>query len=741
MKKVCDRSCQMTCSISEQVSFRQGVGKMKVIIAEKHDQGMTLASIFQTKKRDGYIEILPNELFPKGAYMTWAVGHLFELASPEKYEASWKRWTIDTLPIIPTRFQYEVDRKKAKQFTVIKQLLHKQEVTEIIHAGDAGREGELIVRNIIYMSGVKKPIKRLWISSLTPKAIEQGFRQLLDEKQTRPLYEEAYARACADWLVGMNASRVYTILLKQKGMNDVFSVGRVQTPTLALIVRREKEIEQFRPESFWEVVATFDVNGKRYEGKWWHENETRTYDEQLAKKVCTFCKQKQVEVVEVTCERKTFLPPLLFNLSTLQATANKRFKYSPQKTLDILQKLYQKGYVSYPRSDSQYVTKGEAETFPHILKQLSQKEEYAPYFPLVHESILHNKRYVNEKKVTDHYAIIPTEQVPNLTKLSQDERNIYDLVVRRLIAAHSEEAIFDYTTIVTVVDGRARFISKGKKQIQAGWRDVLMSQDDDVQLLPNVQSGEKGTVYDVFVKEGKTQPPKRYTEGELITLMKTAGKFLDDEQLEKVLAKTEGLGTEATRASIITTLKQRHYIEIKNNQVYVTDKGKVLIEAIGPHILASPEMTAKWEQRLSEIGEEKASATAFMEQVKKLATKIVTDAVHMAHRWSFEGLDIASIQRKKKATRGTIVGACKLCGGSVVDKGSFYGCINYAKTKCPFTISKKILGKSISQTNVKKLLAEGKTNVIKGFKKGESTFDAALIWDEKEKRMLFLFEK
>lgn len=363
---------------------------MKVIIAEKPDQGKTLASIFQTKKREGYIEILPNEMFPKGAYMTWAVGHLFELAPPETYEASWKRWTLDTLPIIPDRFQYEIDRKKAKQFAIIKQLLRKPEVIEIIHAGDAGREGELIIRNIIYMSGVKKPIKRLWISSLTPKAIEQGFRQLLDEKQTRPLYEEAYARTCADWLVGINASRVYTILLKQKGMNDVFSVGRVQTPTLALIVRREKEIEQFRSEPFWEVVATFDVDGKRYEGKWWHENETRTYDRELAEKVSAFCRQKQVEVAEVTCERKTFLPPLLFNLSTLQAAANKRFKYSPQKTLDILQKLYQKGYVSYPRSDSQYVTKGEAETFPHILKQLSQKEEYAPYFPLVHESILHN---------------------------------------------------------------------------------------------------------------------------------------------------------------------------------------------------------------------------------------------------------------------------------------------------------------------------------------------------------------
>jgi DNA topoisomerase III len=716
---------------------------MKVIIAEKPDQGVTLASPFPSKKHQGYIEILPNELFPNGAYMTWAVGHLFQLAPPEHYRSEWKQWTIEMLPIIPEQFQYEIEKSKAKQFKIIKELLKKPEVTEIIHAGDAGREGELIIRNIIKMSGVKKPMKRLWISSLTPKAIYEGFKKLLDETETRNLYYEAYARACADWLVGMNASRIYSILLKKKGINDVFSAGRVQTPTLALIVKREKEIENFKSEPFWEVLATFHIDGKQYEGKWVKDHESRLKDKELAKKIAEFCQNKEAEVKEVKTERKEFQPPLLFNLSSLQATANKLYQFSPKKTLDVLQSLYQKGIVSYPRSDSNYVTRGEAETFPDILQKVSRLPEYKDLFPIPNPSIIHNKRYVNEKKVTDHYAIIPTEQVTDPNKLSNDERKIYDLVVRRLIAAHYEQAIFDYTTMITLVDQRAEFVSKGKQQIQEGWRKVIFHRDDeeDAVLLPEIREGEKGRVVHVKVKEGKTQPPKRYTEGQLITLMKTAGKFLDNEELEKVLMKTEGLGTEATRAGIITMLKERKYIEVKKNQVYATDKGKVLIEAIGDKILASPEMTAKWEQRLNEIGEGKASAASFMEQVKKLSEKIIEDAIEMSETWDFAGFHIESIQRTKaKSMVGKPIGICKLCGGTVIDKGEFYGCANYAKTKCNFTISKKILGKKISQTNVKKLLQHGKTDLIKGFKKGDKTFDAYLVWEEKEQKITFSFK-
>jgi DNA topoisomerase-3 len=531
---------------------------MKVIIAEKPDQGTTLASPFKSKKHQGYIEIFPNELFSKGAYVTWAVGHLCQLIAPEKYKPEWKKWSIHSLPIIPEKFKYEVERSKYKQYQVVKSLLTKKEVSEIIHAGDAGREGELIVRNIVHLIGVKKPMKRLWISSLTKKSIYSGFEKLLSEEATRNLFYEAYTRACADWVVGMNASRVYSILLQEKGMSDVFSAGRVQTPTLALIVKREVEIESFKSEAFWEVLTAFNINGKKYEGKWQKDQETRLQEEELAKKIAAFCQNKPASIKEMQTDRKEYQPPYLFNLSSLQATANKRYKFSPKKTLDILQQLYQKGIVSYPRSDSSFVTEGEADTFPDILNKVSQLEPYKDLFPLPIQSIKQNKRYVNEKKVTDHYAIIPTEQVTDPARLSGDEQKMYDLVIRQLLAAHYEKAIYDYTTITTLVDNRAEFISKGKQQIQEGWRKVIFQDDQDKEtILPLVEQGETGVVTSSKVKEGKTQPPKRYTEGQLITLMKTAGKHLEDSDLEKVLMKTEGLGTEATRAGIITMLKDR----------------------------------------------------------------------------------------------------------------------------------------------------------------------------------------
>ncbi|PHD78031.1 DNA topoisomerase III [Bacillus sp. AFS043905] len=714
---------------------------MKLIIAEKPDQGSTLAAQFKTKKQQGYIEIMPNELFPDGAYVTWAVGHLCQLVSPETYHSKWKKWSMETLPMIPEKFQYEVTRQKAKQFNVVKTLLRKTEVDEIIHAGDAGREGELIVRNIVNLCNVNKPMKRLWISSLTPKAIYEGFQNLKSEEKTRPLYYEAYTRACADWVVGMNASRAYSILLKQRGVSDVFSAGRVQTPTLALIVKREMEIEQFKSEPFWEVFADFKMDGKKYQGKWQLNNDPRIKTKEMADKIAAFCKGKEAEIAEMDTERKEFQPPLLFNLSSLQATVNKIYKYSPKQTLDIVQSLYQKGIVSYPRSDSNYVTEGEAETFPDILQKLSVFSEYESLFPLPQPNIMNNKRFVNEKKVTDHYAIIPTEQVTDPKRLSAEERNIYDLVVRRLIAAHYEKAIFDYTTIKTLVDKRAEFISKGKQQIQEGWRKVIFQDDkDDDIILPSVSKGDTGNVANIKVKEGKTQPPKRYTEGQLITLMKTAGKHLDNEELEKVLMKTEGLGTEATRAGIITMLKDRKYINVKKNQVFATDKGKVLITAIGEKILASPEMTAKWEQRLREIGEGKASAGGFMEAVKKMSAKIISDAMESSENWDFQGLDTESIQRSGSKKRSSAsVGSCKLCGSKIVDKGEFYGCVSYQKTKCNFTISKKILNKKISQANIKKLLASGETDLISGFKKGEKTFDAILSWSDAEKKISFTF--
>ncbi|SFA99460.1 DNA topoisomerase-3 [Bacillus sp. cl95] len=521
---------------------------MKLIIAEKPDQGSTLASIFKNKKHQGYIEIFPNEMFKNGAYVTWAVGHLCQLVSPETYQSEWKKWALDTLPMIPSQFEYEVTKDKAKQFAIINKLINDTRVSEIIHAGDAGREGELIIRNILRLCRSKKPMKRLWISSLTANSIREGFERLLNEDDTRNLYFEAYTRACADWVVGMNASRLYSLLLQQQGFSDIFSVGRVQTPTLALIVKREREIENFITKPFWEVQAQFSINGKKYNGKWEKDGETRLDSKEMAEKIAAFCHGKEAMVAEVQSEKKEFPPPLLYNLSTLQADANKRFKFSPKKTLDVLQKLYQKGNVSYPRSDSRHVTEEEAKAFPEILSKLNKLQDYESHFPLPYSSLLDNKRFVNDKKVTDHYAIIPTEQIPNLSKLDGDERKLYDLIVKSLIAAHYDKAIAEYTTVKTLVDKRASFISKGKVQIQEGWRKVLaVKEKDDEPILPVLTQGDEGKTTKIEVKESQTQPPKRYTEGQLITLMKTAGKHIDDKELEKVLSKTEGLGTVSKR--------------------------------------------------------------------------------------------------------------------------------------------------------------------------------------------------
>lgn len=715
-----------------------------LIIAEKPDQGMKLAAPFPHKKLKGYIEISPNQTFPHGAYLTWAVGHLCELIPPEEYNPQWKRWSLDTLPILPESFQYKVKKDKWNQFTIIKNLLKNPDIDEVIMAGDAEREGEAIIRIILKQCHNRKPMKRLWISSLTEKSVVNGFHHLLNEEETRSIYYEAMSRACADWLIGMNASRAYTLLLQRKGIRDVFSTGRVQTPTLALIVKREKEIENFKSEPFWEVKAVFQMANKKYEGIWHINSETRLEEEKKAMAIANFCKGKPARIDEIEKERKEFQPPLLFNLSSLQATANKIFKFSPKKTLDIAQKLYVKGIISYPRSDSSYVTKEEAALFPEILNQISKIQLYEEFFPLSIQSIMNNKRFVNEKKVTDHYAIIPTEQVVNPLTLAKDEEKIYDLIVRRLIAAHYEKSIFDYTTVHTMVDERATFISKGKQMIQEGWRKIIYqmeeTKEEKEQVLPDLNKDEIGVVSKVTVKDGKTQPPKRYTEGQLITLMKTAGKFIEDSQMQSILRRTEGLGTEATRAGIISVLKDRKYIEVTKNVVYPTKKGILLIESIGNSILSSPEMTAKWEQRLHEIGEGKASPNVFLEHAKKLSVKLIDDAKIAETKWAFpadllEEISANTNTGKKGKRVKARLGKCKKCDGMIIEKGNFYGCTNYQKTKCNFTISKKIFGKTISQKNVSKLLKEGKTDLIKGFKKDEKTFDGYLDWN-KDKQII-----
>ncbi|MDN4106461.1 DNA topoisomerase 3 [Paenibacillus polymyxa] len=618
---------------------------MKVVLAEKKIQAEELAKPFPHKKAHGYIELLPSDTFPKGGFLVWASGHLISLAEPDEYDPKYKKWDIQDLPIVPSTFKYKIDRAKSGLYSIIKKFVNDSKVTEVIIATDPGREGELIARLILRQVGNKKPIKRLWTSSLTKSAVEQAFQNLLPEAAKRNLYYEAYSRQCADWLVGMNTSRLYTLMLQKKGAKEdgIFSTGRVQTPLLELIVERELGIEKFVSKPFWQVFAEFEVNGKKYRGQWYKDSLTNLPVQKLSLDLKHACEGKPAVIRDVKEDQKQFKPPLLHNLSSLQTLANKKYRYSTQEVLDIVQGLYERGIVSYPRSDSQYITENEAAIFPLILNKLKNVHEFSDLLPAPISTLIGNRRYVNPEKVSDHYAIIPTENVPQLSDLDDRERHIYGLIARSLIAAHYENAIFDYKEIITYVDAKFSFISKGKIIVQEGWRKVLYpggqieekeTIDADEQNLPPLVIGEQGIAAEVISKEGKTQPPKRYTEGDLITLMKNAGKSLENQELEKILQGIDGLGTEATRSGMIGKLKQQKYIEIKRNLVYSTSKGRILIQAIGKSILASAEMTGQWEKKLREIGQGKVNYNQFIEEVKALTLNLVQEGYVSVQRMS-----------------------------------------------------------------------------------------------------------
>ncbi|WP_046175909.1 type IA DNA topoisomerase [Domibacillus indicus] len=710
---------------------------MQAIIAEKASQAQALAAPFRHVKKETHIEIAPCETFRNGALLAWCSGHLFEIVPPHEMDPKLKRWHLETLPMIPETFKYKVIPAKTSRFKAVKEIIRNPAVTEIIAAGDPAREGELIVQLVVRMSGINKPMRRLWVSSLTPKAVEQAFLNLRPIEETMPLYHEAMARSYADWLIGMNASRAYTLLIqsKTKGAGrDVYAVGRVQTPTLALVVKREKEILDFVSRPFYEVVASFNINGAVYEGKYTKEKETRFYEKEDAEAIREECAGKKAGVVKVKTENKPVPPPALHSLSTLQALANKRFNFSPKRTLEITQSLYEKSYVTYPRTDSNHVNPEEAAAFPEILTKLSRLEPYEKWAAETTRSIMSDKRYVDSKKVSDHYAIIPTEKVPSLHSLSGDERKIYDMIARSLIAAHYGPAVFAHSSIQTDI-GPHSFITNGKRLLQPGWRPVLFENEKEDVLLPDVQEGQSGLAEEVKVIEGKTVPPKRYTEGELITAMKNIGHGMEDKELGKILKAVSGLGEESTRSNIMERLKQLDYMKIEQHRIVPTAKAFILIDAVQNTLLASPELTGRWEQRLKEIGQGEAPANVFIEQSKRLAEKIVRDAVQHSEDWTFD-----APAKDRAPDENQPLGPCPKCGSPVVDKRKFYGCSAYQSSKCSFTLGKKMLGKTISVTNAKKLLTKGKTNLIKGFK-GKRPFDAYLIWkDRNEGTVQFEFK-
>lgn len=556
--------------------------------------------------------------------VTWALGHLVTLADPEAYDDKYKNWRMEDLPMLPGRMKLVVIGQTSKQFKAVSSLLSSAEVSDIVIATDAGREGELVARWIIQKANCRKPMRRLWISSQTDKAIKEGFASLKPSSQYDNLYRSAQCRAEADWLVGLNVTRALTCK-----HNAQLSAGRVQTPTLAMIVRREEDILRFRPKDYFTVKADFGEYTALYkDGK----GQARFADAAAAKEVADSVRGKRGVLSEVKKVYRFKAPPAAYDLTELQRDANKKYGYSAKQTLSLMQSLYETHkLLTYPRTDSRYITKDVAATLPERLRAIAIGPYKDAASAVLHSKPLQTKYIVNDAKVTDHHAIIPTEQYVDLNKLSREERHIYDLVVRRFIAVLS--APFEYDEVqVKITVGKYNFYTKGQSVKSAGWKAVydstLADDDDDAELdlaaqrLPALSQGATAAVKEVRVCAGKTSPPARYTEATLLTAMENPASQVEDSRLRNALKTAGGLGTPATRADIIEKLFNSFYIERRGREIFPTSKGRQLIGIVPPD-LKSAELTAKWEQQLSLIAEGKANDRKFIEEMRGYASSLV----------------------------------------------------------------------------------------------------------------------
>lgn len=702
---------------------------MIVIIAEKPSQAKAYADAFETERKNGYYEVMPNGIFPKGAKITWCVGHLLEIPKPEHFESKWAKWNLHTLPIFPSNFEFLVKESVKEQFMIVQDLLKKASL--IIIATDIDREGENIAWSVIEYLQLKDkvPIKRLFINTLEPDVVYEGFKNLKNGFDFYNFYQEAKTRQISDWLVGMNLSPLYSLYIQKKGINETFSIGRVQTPTLCLINAREQAIKNFKEETFYEnAIKVKHINGI-FEAK----AEGRYFDKSKVQEIFLNegIQENKKHMTEIYKVKKTIgkeYSPKLFTLSTLQARANKLYKYSPSKTLDIVQSLYEKKLVTYPRTDIPYITEKE---YAYLLENF---EKYAALLNLEKPDVFidqPNSRYVDNKKVAEHFGIIMTKSIPTeaeLNKLSTEELNIYNEVIRNTLAMFFQPYKFE-KTVITIKPLNTEFKVTGRVELEKGWKVLFDDSNDkkETVLLPLVDEGDPVQI-EPFIREGKTTKPKRLTEGDLITLMKNADKNLTDEELEQLASEEKSsfeLGTEATRAPIIETLKERGYITVQKNLVYVTKKGELLCQAVEDTLLASPLMTAKWEAFLNKIGKGERQPEQFIEGVKKFIEKQISEVPTQLEKLN----EIASmyVQAKEEAE---IVGKCPLCKtGKIVILKNFYGCTN---RECKQIFSAELLSKKISPTQMKKLLEKGKTDIIKGFKGKNKQFDAHLILEKNE---------
>lgn len=684
---------------------------MKVCIAEKPSVAREIAAILgANNSRAGYLE-------GNGYQVTWVFGHLCELKEPHDYVPMWRQWNKYDLPILPDKFDIKLKKDKGveQQFNTIKFLIQNAE--EVINCGDAGQEGELIQRWVYKMAGMRCPMKRLWISSLTEDAIREGFANLKDGHDFDQLYLAGYARAVGDWLLGMNATRAYTLRFARE--RQVLSIGRVQTPTLALIVNRHLEIANFKPETYWELKT-------KYRGVMFTSAHGKFNKQEDASSILEKITDKPFEITNVQIKEGMEAPPRLFDLTSLQVECNKKYAFSADQTLQLIQSLYEKKLTTYPRVDTTYLPDDLYPKVPQTLKGLIPYKTLVD--PLLQQPKLRkSKKVFDNSKVTDHHAIIPTG-VPPSSSLPRDEKLVYDLIARRFIANFYPDSKVSTTSVQGRVED-VEFKCSGKQILDPAWRVVFGAvksdddnQDEQNQTLPDFQNGESGP-HVPSLGEKQTQPPKPYTEATLLRAMETAGKQVDDEELRDLM-KDNGIGRPSTRAAIIETLFRRHYITKERKNLIPTETGIQLIGLIRIDILKSVEMTGQWEKKLRMIEKGQFEALAFMNEMRLMVTDVVrnVDADNSTIRIGSSPdapVDASKIDKKAKAPKAAKpaqneVLECPSCHKPVMKGKTAWGCIGF-REGCQFRIPFEFMGKKLTDAQVKTLLSKGETSVIKGF--------------------------
>ena len=699
---------------------------MKVCIAEKPSVAREIANILGANtKRDGFYE-------GNGYAVTYTFGHLCTLLEPKDYKPHWKSWDLNNLPMLPERFDTKVtgDAGIRKQFNIVKSLFDK--ATVVINCGDAGTEGELIQRWVINQCGYKGEVQRLWISSLTEEAIKEGFNNLESSTKYDNLYYAGFSRAIGDWLLGLNATRLYTV--KFGGYKQVLSVGRVQTPTLAMLVNRYLEIQNFKPEPYWELQTTYRDTLFNYEdGRFLKKEDGQL----LADKV----KESDFEIVSVTKKKGKDYAPKLFDLTGLQVYCNNKFGFSADETLKIVQKLYEMKVVTYPRVDTTFLPNDMYPKIHGILSKLTNYSELTQ--PLLGKKIKKTKRVFDDKKVTDHHAIIPTGIQSNL---QYNQQQVYDIITKRFIAVFYPESDISNSTILGKA-AKIPFKTTGKEILTQGWRVVFQSAEkidkkNSEAILPNFVKGEKGPHEPSFL-EKETKPPRNFTEASLLRAMETAGKQVDDENLRELM-KENGIGRPSTRASIIETLFRRKYIERKKKLVLPTQTGIDLINIIDNELLKSAELTGRWEKRLKEIERGEFSAATFINNMKKMVDELVYEVRSNKSSKRISSVIANDKGMKQSATSNTktsskkastknknVAGkACPKCKkGQLLKGSSAFGCSEY-KNNCDFKIPFEIFGKKVSENQLKRLVDKNCTTNLKGFVLNDKKVEGLIRFDD-----------